>query len=95
VARSAVDGVVDAVKETGGNAGNAAGIAVTGAIEAAGSIGQTAVRAVKDILLGVVEGVKEVGSAALPRSGASVSAPPSPAKAAESPTISKGHAKSR
>ena len=42
-------------------------MAVGGAIEAAGTIGNTAVKAVKDMLVGVVEGVKEIASAALPK----------------------------
>jgi hypothetical protein len=42
-------------------------VAVNGAIEAAGSIGNTAVKAVKDMLVGVVEGVKEIASSALPK----------------------------
>jgi hypothetical protein len=66
VARRAVDGVVEATKEVGGNAGEVAQKAVEGAIEAAGSIGNVAVKAVKDILVGVVGGIKEVASAALP-----------------------------
>jgi hypothetical protein len=37
-------------------------------VEAAGTIGNTAVRAVKDILVGIVGGVKEVASTALPKS---------------------------
>jgi len=40
--------------------------ATTGAIDAAGTIGTTAVTTMKDVLLGVVAGVKEVASAALP-----------------------------
>lgn len=42
-------------------------VAVGGAIETAGTIGNTAVKAVKDMLVGVVEGVKEVAGAALPK----------------------------
>ncbi|HTR44739.1 MAG TPA: hypothetical protein VMH06_03435 [Thermodesulfovibrionales bacterium] len=42
-------------------------VAVGGAIEAAGGIGNTAVKAVKEMLIGVVEGVKEIGSAILPQ----------------------------
>src|SRR5208337_3627606 len=67
VAQRAVDGVIDATKEVGGNVTEAAKATVGGAIEAAGSIGNTAVKAAKDILVGVVEGVKDIGSAALPK----------------------------
>jgi hypothetical protein len=63
-----VDGVIEATKEIGGNVENVAKVAVSGAIEAAGTIGNTAVKAVTGVLLGVVEGVKEVASAALPTS---------------------------
>jgi hypothetical protein len=38
---------------------------VGGAIETAGAIGQTALKAVKDMLVGVVEGVREVANAAM------------------------------
>jgi hypothetical protein len=40
---------------------------VGGAIDAAGTLGQSALRAVTDILVGAVEGVKEVAGAALPK----------------------------
>ncbi|MGD0661805.1 MAG: hypothetical protein ABSD38_27415, partial [Syntrophorhabdales bacterium] len=44
--------------------------AVGGAVEAAGSIGTTALRAVREMLVGVMEGVRDVAGAALPvRSG--------------------------
>ncbi len=67
VARRAVDGVIEATKEVGGNVTEVAKAAVGGAIEAAGSIGNTAVKAVTDMLVGVVEGVKEIGRAAFPK----------------------------
>ncbi|HXX53830.1 MAG TPA: hypothetical protein VEI28_04585, partial [Thermodesulfovibrionales bacterium] len=35
--------------------------------DAAGSIGNTAVKAVKDMLVGVVEGVKQAGCALMPK----------------------------
>lgn len=56
-------------------------VAVGGAIETAGTIGNTAVKAVKDMLVGVVEGVKEVAGAALPkpRPAATPEVIPSPA----------------
>ena len=41
--------------------------AVGGAMEAAGIIGNTAVKAVRDILVGVVEGVEEAPSTTLPK----------------------------
>ncbi len=41
-------------------------MAVGGAIEAAASIGTTAARSVKEILIGVVEGLREVAGAAFP-----------------------------
>lgn len=62
-----VDGVIEATKEIGGNVEEVAKIAVGGAIEAAGTIGNTAVRSVRDMLVGVVEGVKEVLNAAVPK----------------------------
>jgi hypothetical protein len=74
VARRAVEGVVEATKEIGGNVEEAAKVAVNGAVEAAGSIGNTAVKAVRDMLVGAVEAVKDVAGAALPRSQ-STSAP--------------------
>jgi hypothetical protein len=40
-------------------------LAVGGAIETAGAIGQTALKAVKDMLVGVVEGVRDVANAAM------------------------------
>jgi hypothetical protein len=40
---------------------------VGGAIDAAGTLGQSALRAVTDILVGAMEGVKEVACAALPK----------------------------
>jgi hypothetical protein len=43
-------------------------VTVAGAIEAAGSISKTAVKAVKEMLIGVVEGVRDVAGAALPKS---------------------------
>jgi len=67
IARRAVDGVLEAAQETGGNVIDVAKVAVGGAIEAAGGIGNTAVKAVKEMLIGVVEGVKEIGSAILPQ----------------------------
>jgi hypothetical protein len=74
VARRAVEGVVEATKEIGGNVEEAAKVAVNGAVEAAGSIGNTSVKAVRDILVGAVKALKDVASAALPRSE-SASAP--------------------
>ena len=65
-AKRAVDGVIEAGVETGGNVLEITKAATTGAIEAAGTIGTTAVTTMKDILLGVVAGVKEVAGAALP-----------------------------
>jgi hypothetical protein len=42
-------------------------VTVNGAIEAAGSIGNTAVKAVRDVLVNTVEGVKDIAGAALPK----------------------------
>ena len=42
-------------------------MAISGAVEAAGEIGKSAVTAVKEVLVGVVVGAKEVLSAALPK----------------------------
>ena len=42
-------------------------VAVGGAIEAAGAIGATALKAVREMLVDVLEGVKEVAGAALPK----------------------------
>ena len=46
-----------------------------GAIEAAGTIGTSAVKTVREMLVGVVEGVKDVASAALPKGTGSTSTP--------------------
>jgi hypothetical protein len=67
VARRAIDGVLEATQEIGGNVEEVATAAVGGAIEAAGSIGNTAVMAVKDMLVGAIKGIKEVAGAALPK----------------------------
>jgi hypothetical protein len=67
VARSAAMGVMEAVGQVGGNAGTAAKAVVGGAIEAAGTLGLTAVRGVTDLLVGAVEGLKEVAGAVLPK----------------------------
>jgi hypothetical protein len=48
---------------------------VGGAIEAAGTIGTSAVKTVREMLVGVVEGVKEVASAALPKGTGRTSTP--------------------
>ena len=85
----AVDGVIEATKEIGGNVEEVAKVAVEGAIEAAGTIGNTAVRAVKDMLVGVVEGVKEVASAALPKARP-VAKMSSPAVETTAPEITTG-----
>jgi hypothetical protein len=53
----------------GANAEEVAKVAVQGAIEAAGSVGTTATKAVKEILIGVVEGVRAVAAAAFPANG--------------------------
>ena len=50
--------------------GEAAKAAVGGAIDAAGTLGQSAVKAVSDILVGAVSGLKEVACAAWPKSKA-------------------------
>jgi predicted transcriptional regulator len=60
-----VDGIIEAARETGANVEEMAKVTVNGAIEAAGSIGNTAVKAVRDVLVNVVEGVKDIAGAAL------------------------------
>jgi hypothetical protein len=67
VARRAVDGVIEATKEIGGNVEEVAKAAIGGAFEAAGAISNIALRAVKEMLGGVLEGVKEVAGDALPK----------------------------
>jgi hypothetical protein len=51
----------------GGKVDEVAKVAIGGAIEAAGSIGNTAVKAVRDALIGVAEGTKDVLVAVLPK----------------------------
>ncbi|HCC68870.1 MAG TPA: hypothetical protein DEP99_03180, partial [Nitrospiraceae bacterium] len=85
VARMAIDGVIEATKEIGGNVEETAKVAVGGAIEAAGTIGVTAVRAVTDMLVGVVEGVKEIAGAALPKPRPTVATPEEKHKPTETP----------
>ena len=50
----------------GANAEDVAKVAVGGAIEAAGAIGSTALRAVREMLVGVAAGVRDVAEAAIP-----------------------------
>ena len=63
-----------------------------GLLRQRGTIGNTAVRAVKDMLVGVVEGVKEVASAALPKARpvAKMSSPAVETTAPEITTRTKG-----
>ena len=84
-----MDGVIEATKEIGGNVEEVAQVAVGGAIETAGAIGNTALKAVKDMLVGVVEGVKEIASAALPkpRTTSPDITPPSNPEVTETPEI--------
>jgi hypothetical protein len=42
-------------------------VVVTGAVDAAGAIGSSAIRTVKEMMVGVVEGVKDVAGASLPK----------------------------
>ncbi len=51
--------------------------AVEGAVDAAASIGTTAGRAVKEILVGAVQGVREVADAAFPAKGSAAPEYPS------------------
>jgi len=67
VAKSAVSGVMEAAGQIGGNVGVAAKAAVGGALEAAGTLSQSAITAVRDVLVSAVEGVKDVASAILPK----------------------------
>ncbi len=62
MAKGAVDGIIEATKEVGGNLEAVAISAVGGAVEAAGSIGSAAVATVKDVLIGVVGGLKDVAT---------------------------------
>jgi hypothetical protein len=55
-----VQGEVEAVVEVGDSARDSAMVAATGAIEAAGFIGNTAERAVTDILVGAVVGIRKM-----------------------------------
>ncbi|MFZ2087542.1 MAG: hypothetical protein WAU47_03120, partial [Desulfobaccales bacterium] len=55
--------------QTGSNVGAAAKAAVTGALEAAGSVSQTAITAVRDVLVTAVGGLKDVVGAILPTGG--------------------------
>lgn len=56
-------------KELGGNVEEVAKVVVTGTIDTAGSIGNSAIRTVKEMMVGVVEGVKDVAGSALPKPG--------------------------
>ena len=87
-----MDGVIEATKEVGGNVEEVAKVAVGGAIEAAGSIGNTAVRSVREMLVGVVEGVKEVASALLPKGSGTASAS-GEGKTPSEPEITRGRGK--
>jgi hypothetical protein len=58
---------------------------VGGAVEAAGSIGTTALRAVREMLVGVMEGVKEVASSALPKAPSKGAGSPAEGPKAPSP----------
>ncbi|HEY9073117.1 MAG TPA: hypothetical protein VIN67_03205, partial [Desulfobaccales bacterium] len=69
-------GVIEATSEIGGNVGEVAKSAVGGAIDAAGTLGQSAVKAVRGILVGAVSGLKEVACAAWPKSKAAPEGPP-------------------
>jgi predicted transcriptional regulator len=60
-----VDGIIEAARETGAIAEEIATVSVNGAIEAAGSIGNTAFKAVRDLLVSAVEGVKDIAGTAL------------------------------
>ena len=58
--------IITTTKETGGNIEEAAKIAAGGAIEASGTVGTSAVKTVREMLVGVVKGIKEVASVPLP-----------------------------
>ena len=77
--------LIEATKEVGGNVEGMATAAVGAAIEAARTIGNTAVKAVTEMLVGVVAGVKEVAGAALPKTEAKPS-PESPSHGARAET---------
>jgi hypothetical protein len=68
VARRAIDGLIEATTEIGGDTGQAARRAVQGAIEAAGEISHTAVRTVRDVLIGIGSGLGQAIEAMLPQS---------------------------
>jgi hypothetical protein len=67
----------------GGNVGAAAKAAATGALEAAGSLGQTAVKSICDVLVGTVAGLKDVACAIMPKSQPEAGAPPAAKPASE------------
>ncbi len=69
-----MDGVIESSKEVGGNVEEIAKAALTGALDTAGAIGDSALRAVKDTLSGVMSGVKEFAERTWP--GSSIPAPP-------------------
>jgi len=82
-----VDGILEAAKETGANVEEVAKVTVGGAIDAAGSIGSSAVKAVREVLVGTVEGAKKLAGTALPRSRSAADAEP-PASGGPEPKVS-------
>jgi hypothetical protein len=73
-----VQGAIEATKETGGNAAEVVTAAADGALEAASTLGHTAVQAVTDVLVDVVEGVKEVLAAVWPTGASHADTMPEP-----------------
>jgi hypothetical protein len=63
---------------------------VGGALEAAGSLGKTAVKSICEVLVATVEGIKDVACAALPKPRAEAGAPAEEKAAPAAPGEKKG-----
>jgi hypothetical protein len=68
VARRAIEGILEATREVGGNVEDVARVISEEAIESAGTIGEPAVKTVKNLTIGIVAGIKEIIEAALLKS---------------------------
>jgi len=68
VARRAIEGILEATREVGGNVEDVARVISEEAIESAGTIGEAAVKTVKNLTIGIVAGIKEIIEAALLKS---------------------------
>jgi hypothetical protein len=58
-----IDGIIEGVRESGGNVTEATKAAVKGAIETGADLGKLAAQAVKQVLAGVAEGMEEIAKA--------------------------------